>query len=205
MTTEMNYNAMTDDELLKLVIREKTGTTIDSILNKKQIHEIIFDSSAEEIVKITGSRKSKAEQLIALQILIRRLMTLLAKSITKITSPQDIVNYLRPELYGKNREHFMVILLDTKNQIIKSEVVSIGTLNASLVHPREVFSEAIRVCANSVILSHNHPSGIANPSTEDQQITKRLVESGKLLGINILDHVIISDYDYYSFKENGEI
>ena len=122
-------------------------------------------------------------------------MALTAKSITKITSPQDIVNYLRPQLYGKHREHFMVILLDTKNQIIKSEVVSIGTLNASLVHPREVFNEAIRVCANSLILSHNHPSGIANPSPEDQQITKRLVEAGKILGISVLDHVIITDYN----------
>lgn len=205
MTKEMNYNTMSDDELLKVVIREKNYTSTDGVLGKKALHELFFDSSPEEIVKITGARKAKAEQLIALQILVKRLMSLSAKSVIKITSPKDVWNYLRPQLFGQKKEHFMVILLDTKGHIIKSEVISIGTLNASLVHPREVFTEAIRVCANSLIIAHNHPSGVATPSQEDRQITQRLIESGKIIGISVVDHVVFADADYYSFKENAEI
>ncbi len=206
MKIAVNYNAMGDDELLKLVIKEsKNGQMVDNVLENKQLHELFFDTSPEELVRIMGSGRVKAEQLMALQVLIKRLVTTSSKKITKISNPQDVYNYLKPLTYGQKREHFITIMLDTKNKIIKSEVISIGTLNASLVHPREVFNECIRMSACSLIIAHNHPSGVATPSLEDRNITQRLVEAGKIIGISVVDHIIVADNDYYSFKENGEI
>ena len=197
---------MGDDALLKLIMREsKNSQSVNNALEVKQLHELFFDTSPEELMRIMGPGRVKTEQLVALQVLIKRLMALSSKRITKISNPQDVFNYLKPQTFGQKREHFITIMLDTKSQIIKSDVVSIGTLNASLVHPREVFNESIRVCANSLIIAHNHPSGIATPSREDRNITQRLVEAGKIIGISVVDHVIVADADYYSFKENGEI
>lgn len=104
-----------------------------------------------------------------------------------------------------NKEHFRVILLNTKNQIISIEEISIGNLNSSIVHPREVFNIAIRRSANSIILVHNHPSGDSTPSTEDINITRRLIEAGNIIGIKVLDHIIIGDNNYTSLKQKNII
>jgi len=118
-----------------------------------------------------------------------------------IESAQDVFNYFVDSLKGKKKEHFYVICLDTKNRIIEGPVlVSRGTLNASLIHPREIFKEAIRRSANSVILVHNHPSGDCNPSAEDLKVTEKLVSVGELLGIKVLDHVIVGD-GWWSWKD----
>ncbi len=109
------------------------------------------------------------------------------------------------ELRYKKKEIFRVVLLNTKNVIIGSKDISEGSLNASIVHPREVFLEAIKKSANKMILMHNHPSGDPTPSSEDINITKRLISAGQIVGIEILDHVIIGDGSFYSFKENGQI
>jgi DNA repair protein RadC len=106
------------------------------------------------------------------------------------------------KLQDKKKEHFYALYLDTKNQIIEEKLVSKGILNASLIHPREVFNPAIRASSNSVILVHNHPSGNYTPSKEDKEVTKLLDNAGNLLGINVLDHIIIGKDGYYSFKEN---
>ena len=123
----------------------------------------------------------------------------------KISSPQDIGNVYMEELRYKKKEIFRVVLLNTKNVIIGSKDISEGSLNASIVHPREVFLEAIKKSANKMILMHNHPSGDPTPSSEDINITKRLISAGQIVGIEILDHVIIGDGSFYSFKENGQI
>lgn len=118
-----------------------------------------------------------------------------------IESAQDVYNYFVDFLSGKKKEHFYVLCLDTKNRIIEREVlVSRGTLNSSLIHPREVFKEAIKRSANAVILVHNHPSGDCNPSDEDLRVTEKLVSAGELLGINVLDHVIVGE-GCWSWKE----
>lgn len=122
-----------------------------------------------------------------------------------ISSPEDITSLrlIKEELIASDREKFLCLHLDTKNHLISYEVVSIGTLNAALVHPREVFKGAILSNASSIILCHNHPSGIPRPSREDIDLTKRLKQAGDLLGISILDHIIIGNNSHVSFKEEG--
>ena len=116
----------------------------------------------------------------------------------KINNDEDVYNYFKDELEVKNKEHFYALFLDTKNRIIGEELISVGTLNASLIHPREVFNPAIKASANSIILVHNHPSGNCKPSAEDKDITEKLKEAGKILGIKVLDHVIIGKELYLS-------
>jgi len=123
---------------------------------------------------------------------------------TKVTHASDIFEELK-ELKNKKQEHFTVVYLDGANQIVENRVITIGTLNQSLVHPREVFAPAIELRAASLILAHNHPSGILSPSDEDKKVTKRLVEGSKILGIEILDHIIISSDGYYSFRDEEEL
>jgi len=120
----------------------------------------------------------------------------------KIGNAEDVFNYYVDELQDKKKEHFYALLLDTKNRIISEELVSVGILDASIIHPREVFKSAIKASSNSIILVHNHPSGDCTPSNEDKEVTKILESAGDLLGINVLDHIIIGKDKYYSFKEN---
>lgn len=122
-------------------------------------------------------------------------------SALKIASPQDVVDLLIDDMQYLKQECFKIILLDTKNKVIKVEGISIGILNASLVHPREVFIKAIRQHAASIILAHNHPSGDTEPSAEDKKITKRLYDAGEIIGISVLDHIIIGLGTYLSFKQ----
>src|ERR671921_197174 len=119
-----------------------------------------------------------------------------------ISSPADVHRLLRGRIANLERENFVVVLLNTKNEVIGTPLISVGTLSASLVHPREVFKPAIRASAASVVLAHNHPSGKVELSSEDREVTRRLVESAKILGIEVLDHVIVGD-GYYSMKEHG--
>jgi DNA repair protein RadC len=120
-----------------------------------------------------------------------------------IESAQDVFNLFVDDLKDKKKEHFYVICIDTKNRIIEAPIlVSRGTLNASLVHPREVFKEAIKRSANSIILVHNHPSGDSNPSDEDLSVTEKLKQVGSLVGIEVLDHVIVGE-GYWSWKESN--
>ncbi len=122
-----------------------------------------------------------------------------------VNSPEDIVQLVMEEMRNYDREHFKVVSLTTKNHILGISSISIGSLNSSLVHPRECFKEAIRRSANSIILLHNHPSGDPAPSREDIQVTQRLIEGGHLLGIEVLDHIIVGDKCYISLKEQGII
>ena len=119
----------------------------------------------------------------------------------KITSPHDVVGLLMDEMQYLKQECFKIIMLDTKNKVIKVEEITRGTLNSSLVHPREVFVKAIKQHAAAIILAHNHPSGDTEPSAEDKSITRRLVEAGELIGISVLDHIIIGRGTYLSFKQ----
>jgi len=119
----------------------------------------------------------------------------------KIKSPDDVSNLLMEEMRYLNKEMFNILLLNTKHDVIAIENISIGSLNASIVHPREVFNRAIKRSSSAIILAHNHPSGDPKPSGEDINITKRLIEAGTIIGINVLDHIIIGDGVYFSMKE----
>lgn len=123
----------------------------------------------------------------------------------RISSPKDVVELLRGFLEGADREQFITCCMDTKNQPTSINVVSVGTINSSLVHPREVFKTAILGNSSSIIVAHNHPSGDPLPSKEDIDITQRLKEAGKIIGIDIIDHVIIGDNRYISLKEKGVV
>ena len=122
-----------------------------------------------------------------------------------IRSPEDGAKYLMNEMRFLTQEHFVCLYLNTKNQVIHKQTIFIGSLNASIVHPREVFKEAVRRSAASVICLHNHPSGDPTPSREDIEVTKRLAESGKIVGIELLDHLIIGENKYVSLKEKGYV
>jgi len=149
--------------------------------------------------------KKVAKRVDIVSIKMVREATVLYQNRT-INSPHDALELIEPFLQDEDRECFLVVCLDTKNQPTAISVVSIGTLNSSLVHPREVFKVAILANANGIILSHNHPSGDPTPSHVDKEVTNRLIEAGKVLGIEILDHVVIgSNHRYVSLKERGDI
>ena len=118
---------------------------------------------------------------------------------------QDVVNYYKQKMKGLRKEVFRCAVLDIKNKMLKDEEVSVGSLNASLVHPRETFAAAVRESAAAVIFIHNHPSGDIKPSQEDILLTRRLVQAGEVIGIQVLDHIIIGDNDHFSFRDNGLI
>ena len=123
----------------------------------------------------------------------------------KLSSPNEVVTFFSAELNESKVEKFIAVLLNTKNEVINWDVISIGSLNASIVHPREVFNRAIKRSAASLIVVHNHPSGHIDPSREDINITKRLFEAGQLIGIPLIDHIIIGRDKYYSFKEENQL
>jgi len=163
----------------------------------------ISEATIEELSRIKGLGSAKAVQLKACFELARRREMVSDGEDYTITNPQSVVKAVRARIKDKAKEHFMLITLNTRNKVTSIDSVSVGTLNASLVHPREVFREAIKQSASSVVLAHNHPSGDEAPSEEDLKITKRLVEAGKIIGIEVLDHIVIGKDAFCSFKEKG--
>lgn len=201
--------AMSTAELLALIIR--TGNREDTAIelaNKLLVHagglKFLQEMSIEELKEIKGIGVAKAAQISATIHLGRRIRV--ANSENKeevITSPRDVANLVRAKLAFLEREHFIIVLLNTKNKVISIEEISVGSLNNSIVHPREVFKPAIRRSSAAIILAHNHPSGNPEPSSEDIDVTKRLQKAGKLVGIEVLDHLIIGNREYISLKEKG--
>jgi DNA repair protein RadC len=164
------------------------------------------DAATAEFSNIKGMGSAKITQLKAAFELGRRLLQS-EKEYTFQTpsfkNSREVYEYYRPKFYGLKKERFLCALLDAKNRVFKETITSEGTLTSSLVHPREVFREAIKEAAASVLFVHNHPSGDPNPSRDDINITKRLVETGKVIGINVLDHIIVTDGNYLSLLEKG--
>jgi len=161
----------------------------------------IAGASVEELSKVRGIGLAKATQIKAAFELANRLegyAEVSKKPLVK--TPEDIVALVRSRLKGKKREHFLALLLDTRGQLIKVSEISVGSLDTSVVHPREVFKEVISASAASVIFVHNHPSGDPEASEDDIKLTKRLAEAGEIMGIDVLDHIIIGDKEYLSLK-----
>lgn len=201
---------LSNTELLAIIL--KTGTRDSSALelSKQLLSEYrsginaLVDISVEELSRIKGIGPSKASGIIAAVELGRR-VSISEESKFKINSPTDVSNYLMKEFGDLKKEHFNIVMLDNKNYIIEVHNVSIGSLNSAIVHPREVFKNAVRRSSASIILAHNHPSGNTSPSAEDISITKRLVECGDIMGIKVLDHIIVGKNEYFSFKEQSII
>ena len=201
--------ALSDAELLSIIIR--TGSQMENAINLCQRILSQFDlktlsvANISQLMKINGIGESKASQIAACFELSRRLEVFKGEDLKKISSPEEVYRLLYPGMQETKREMFIELCLDTKNQVIRQETISIGSLNANVVHPREVFKTAIRESAAHIIVAHNHPSGDPTPSREDIEITKKLVETGNIMGISVLDHVIIGDGRHFSMKEAGHI
>ena len=162
----------------------------------------LLRSTAHELVAVRGVGEAKASALLAAAELGKRMVSRHTPDRPVISSPADVDALLRGKMGHLDRERFVVVLLNTKNAVLGTHTVSIGTLSSSLVHPREVFKPAIQASAAAVILAHNHPSGKTQPSREDRDVTRRLVEAGETIGIEVLDHLVIGDA-HFSFKEHG--
>lgn len=157
----------------------------------------------EEITEIKGIGSAKAIQILAAVEIGRRIANLDYNDRYVIRSPEDGAKYVMNDMRFLSQEHFVCLYLNTKNQVIHKQTIFIGSLNASIVHPREVFREAFKRSAASIIALHNHPSGDPTPSREDIEVTKRLAECGKIIGIDLLDHLIIGENKFVSLKEKG--
>ncbi|MGN9168422.1 DNA repair protein RadC [Paenibacillus jamilae] len=175
---------------------------MEEILNRFPTFSELVDITEQELLAIEGIGKARARQIIA-TLKLSQIISAPAPSIKTIRSPMDVYKLLEPEFRHLKQEQFICLFLNTKNGVIGKEVVSIGSLNASIVHPREVFRPAIKRSSASIICAHNHPSGNPDPSPEDTAITQRLVESGNIIGITVLDHIVVGDYSFVSFKERG--
>jgi DNA repair protein RadC len=200
--------ALSAQELLALVIgrgipKKSVISIAQELLAKFGNIKAISQATIEELSQIKGIGLAKAAQIKACFELGKREDLEPELKNFDIKDPEAVVKAIRASIKDKAKEHFKLILLNPRNKIIGISTISIGTLNASLVHPREVFKDAIVHSAASVVLAHNHPSGDPEPSEDDLKITKKLVESGKILGIEVLDHIIIGKNDYYSFKAKG--
>lgn len=193
-----------------IAIQLRTGTAERSALGIAELLLSQFEglrglsgASIEAMSQIKGVGAVKAVQIASAMELGRRLACLSEETRPTIRSPQDVAHLLLPELRDARKEHFKSLLLDRKNRVLKAITVSIGTLDSSLVHPREVFKEAIMASSASIIVAHNHPSGDPTPSIEDRRVTQRLYEAGQLLGIDLLDHIVIGDNQWVSLKQIG--
>ncbi len=199
--------SLSNAELLAIILstgtKERTAIDLASgILNmSSEGLRTLTNCTIEELMQIKGVGLAKASQIIAAVELGKRIALTANVNNYKIKGPEDVSNLLMEEMRYLNKEIFNIILLNTKNNVIAIENISVGSLNASIVHPREVFNIAIRRSSSAIILAHNHPSGDPKPSTEDVNITKRLIEAGSIIGINVLDHIIIGDGIYFSMKE----
>ena len=199
---------LSNEDLLAILL--KTGTKENSVkvlANNilKQLDDInnLKEINLERLVKIKGIGKAKACELLAAIELGKRLNKKIDNlNQIKIYSSNSIYEYYQDKLKDKLQEYFYCVYLDTKNHIIKDKLLFIGTINESLIHPREIFKEAYLLSASGIICIHNHPSGNVNPSNNDIIMTKQLVEVGKILGIKVLDHIIIGKNNYYSFNDN---
>jgi DNA repair protein RadC len=200
--------ALSDAELFAIILR--TGTINENVVEmsnrliKEYSLEKLFDCSLKELQEIKGIGPSKAMQILAMSELGKRYNNS-KNPVIKINSAKDVFNYFHEKLKNEKQENFYVLILNNANNIIKEELISKGILDSAIIHPREIFKPAIKNSASKIILIHNHPSGNPNPSKEDLEITKQLVEAGKLLDIKVLDHVIVGDENYWSWVEDERI
>lgn len=167
--------------------------------------KLLGGATIEELTAIKGIGPAKGVTLLGAIELGKRMHQYKPEEKFWIRSPEDGADFIMEEMQGLNQEHLVALFLNTKNQVIHRQTIFIGSLNASIVHPREIFREAVKRSAASIICAHNHPSGNTTPSQEDIQVTRRLVEAGKIMGIEVLDHLIIGNRSYTSLKEKGYI
>ncbi len=213
METMENFGAsgVTTEDLLTVILNSR-----DKAVRLLHQEETMFTGQKDGLGCIAGEdfdglkfrgglTKAEAVRIFAAIELGKRIANSTGKEAVHITSPGDAANYLMNKLRHETHEKFFVVLLNTKNRVIRVKQIAEGSLSSAVVHPREVFSVAVNAHAASILVSHNHPSGDPYPSQEDRKLTHVLEEAGNLLGIPLLDHVVIGDGIWYSFKEHGDI
>ena len=199
--------ALSAQELLQIILGrgiagESVAITAQKLLSQFGSLQKMAEASVEELSTIKGIGLAKATQIKAVFEISRRLSThALPYKSKELTNPKKVYQLIKSKLKDYHKEHFYIIILNSRNWSVAE--VSIGSLNASIVHPREAFAKAIKNNAASVIFAHNHPSGDTEPSEDDLEITKRLVEAGKILGIEVVDHIIVTKNNFLSFKDKG--
>jgi len=200
--------ALKKEELLAIILRTglkgKNAVEVAKDILEKYGDKKLLDASYEELRNIRGVGPTKAVQILAAIELGSRLFKEKSEKEVYINSSEDAIKELA-HIKENKKENFVVLYLDARNKLIYKETVSIGSLNANLVHPREVFEPAVRYLAAQIVLAHNHPSGDPEPSEDDLLLTKKLVESGKILGIEVFDHIIVAKDGFFSFKNKGLI
>lgn len=200
---------LTNKELLAIIL--KTGLKNKNveelaieILKKYSINDL-KEISINDLTKINGIGETKAIELIASIELGKRIFLSSEKELVKLDNPKAIWNDVRYLLYGKKQEYFYCYYFNNKQQLIKRKMIFLGTINNSITHTREIFKEAYKLSASTIICLHNHPSNDVTPSKADISFTNKLVETGKIQGIPIIDHIIVSDSNFYSFYEHNII
>lgn len=204
---QQGANALSDAELLAVILR--TGTRYENVVDlaKRMLREFdiktLSQASLNQLKGFSGINTAKACQLLACFEIGKRLYAFNKGMRVFINNSKDAVKLLRPELSFLKKEYFVGLYLDSRNCLLRKEIVSIGGLNTSIVHPREIFKIAIQESANAVIAVHNHPSGNPKPSKDDIEITRKLVKAGHIVGISLVDHIIIGDNSYVSMAESN--
>lgn len=205
---------LTDSELLAVIMRTGAQGKSSLILANEVLQLCkrvsnglpgLYHLSVSELMQIKGIGKVKAIQLLCIGELSRRLAQTAARESLSFREPSTIARYYMEQLRHEEQEVLICMMLDSKNHFLRDITISRGTVNASLISPRELFLEALRHQAVNIILIHNHPSGDPTPSREDAQVTRRVYEAGELIGIHLLDHIVIGDHQYVSFCEQKQM
>ncbi|MFC2015077.1 DNA repair protein RadC [Chloroflexota bacterium] len=206
---KFGVEALSSQELLALILGrgiagESVTITAQRLLSQFGNIKGISDASLEELAQVKGIGPAKGSQIKAAFEIANRLDTYPETAEKQpIKTPDVVVSLVKSRLQNKKKEHFLALLLDTRSRLIKSSEISIGSLDTSIVHPREVFKEALSASVASVIFVHNHPSGDPTPSEDDIKLTERLSQAGEIMGIEVLDHIIIGNNKYLSLKREG--
>ena len=203
-------SALGDNELVALVLGSgcrRTGALAlanELLATRGGLHGLVR-STCDDLTRIAGVGRAKAAQIIAALELGRRTLTHAPSARIQLRTPREAAAYLMPAFGSRPAEQFGVVLLDTKHRVLRTTVLAIGTLNSTVVQPRDVFREAALGAAAAIVVFHNHPSGDPSPSPDDVELTRRLVAAGTLLGIDVVDHLILGDVRYWSFRETEKL
>lgn len=201
MMIENRYDFTNVKSLIANTLREKDDAYLVNELFTRFTFNELLNVTEQELMQIKGIGPIKAKQIVSALNLVR-IVPITTSHPYSIRSPKDAFEYLK-DMQFLSQEHFVVIGLNTKNRVVFKDTIFVGSLNSSIIHPREVFKSLIKRSCSAGIVAHNHPSGDPTPSREDINVTERLKEAGKLLGIEILDHIIVGHNTFHSVKEKG--